>query len=94
VSLLDDPFPKSFRDFLIDRINHFDFAEKSEEYQAFDREIHHLHEQIIPLLDEKGCVLLNKLDDQCCLQMGKVAQIAYQKGFAEAIQFLLLNLYQ
>jgi hypothetical protein len=45
---LEDPFPKSFRDFLIDRINHFDFSEASEEYQAFDREIHHLHEQIIP----------------------------------------------
>jgi hypothetical protein len=53
---LEEPFTKSFRDFLIERINDFAFSEASEEYQAFDREIHHLHEKIKPLLDEKATI--------------------------------------
>ena len=86
---MEKPFTKELRDFLIDRCDGIIFSEMAPQYQKADREIDQLYDEIKPLLSDEVQKMLAKLDDRYNDRMGAAENAAYQKGFAECLQFIL-----
>ena len=82
-------FNKAIQDFLDDRYDEAVSLEESPQYQKADREIDQLHDEIKALLSEEAQKILLKLDDRHNDRMTAAGNAAYQKGFAEGIQFII-----
>lgn len=86
---MEKPFINAIQEFLADRCDDAADYKGSPRYQTAEREIDQLYDKIKPLLSEAGREMLLKLDDRHNDLVSAVGNVAYQKGFAEAIQLIL-----
>jgi len=82
-------FTKALQEFLINRCGEIVFSEVSPQYQTADREINQLGDEIKSLLSEESQKLLLNLNDRHNDRMAAAVNAAYEKGFAECLQWII-----